>query len=74
MATTPAKPVWLLDYGAGNVRSVANAVRRLGYTLHAINSVEDFAAAEVATASAPIPSARPRTSRTACYGYSQAVQ
>jgi len=29
--------VTLLDYGAGNVRSVRNAVRRLGYTLKEVN-------------------------------------
>jgi glutamine amidotransferase/cyclase len=27
------KEVTLLDYGAGNVRSVRNAIRKLGYTL-----------------------------------------
>lgn len=32
-AAESAGTVTLLDYGAGNVRSVRNAVRQLGYTL-----------------------------------------
>ena len=28
-----SREITLLDYGAGNVRSVRNAIRRLGYTL-----------------------------------------
>ena len=32
-AADSAGYVTLLDYGAGNVRSVRNAVRQLGYTL-----------------------------------------
>ncbi len=28
-----AKEVTLLDYGAGNVRSVRNAIKKLGYTI-----------------------------------------
>ena len=30
--------VTLLDYGAGNVRSVRNAIKRLGYTLKDVSS------------------------------------
>ena len=28
------KECWLLDYGAGNVRSVRNAIKHLGYTVN----------------------------------------
>lgn len=34
--------VYLLDYGAGNVLSVANAVESLGYELHYIKNEDDF--------------------------------
>ena len=34
--------VYLLDYGAGNVRSIVNAVEAVGGTLHTIQSAEDF--------------------------------
>ncbi len=33
-----AKEVTLLDYGAGNVRSVRNAIKRLGYTIKDVGS------------------------------------
>jgi hypothetical protein len=32
-AASSAKEVTLLDYGAGNIRSVRNAIKRLGYTI-----------------------------------------
>jgi hypothetical protein len=32
-ARAAAKEVTLLDYGAGNVRSVRNAIKKLGYTI-----------------------------------------
>ena len=38
------KEVWLLDYGAGNVRSVRNAIRHLGYTVRDVASPADLAA------------------------------
>ncbi|KAJ1925824.1 Histidine biosynthesis bifunctional protein hisB [Tieghemiomyces parasiticus] len=38
--------VYLLDYGAGNVRSLVNAVHKLGYTLKTIDSAADFDKAE----------------------------
>lgn len=41
------KQVHLLDYGAGNVRSLVNAVNRLGYSLIPIQSEADFEKAEV---------------------------
>ncbi|RKP04937.1 hypothetical protein THASP1DRAFT_33242 [Thamnocephalis sphaerospora] len=34
--------VYLLDYGAGNVRSLVNAVKHLGYDMQVIQSAEDF--------------------------------
>src|SRR6056300_790073 len=38
--------VSLLDYGAGNVRSVRNAMQKLGYTVKDIKSPEDILAAK----------------------------
>ncbi|KAJ1985131.1 Histidine biosynthesis bifunctional protein hisB [Dimargaris verticillata] len=37
---------YLLDYGAGNVRSLVNAVSKLGYTLKTIETASDFEKAE----------------------------
>jgi len=34
--------VYLLDYGAGNVRSLVNAVKKIGYEIEPITCVEDF--------------------------------
>eukprot|EP00123_Amoebidium_parasiticum_P016347 comp23399_c0_seq1/m.38810 comp23399_c0_seq1/g.38810 ORF comp23399_c0_seq1/g.38810 comp23399_c0_seq1/m.38810 type:complete len:540 (-) comp23399_c0_seq1:317-1936(-) len=34
--------VWMLDYGAGNVRSVINAVQALGYTLRYVENPDDI--------------------------------
>ena len=39
--------VSLLDYGAGNVRSVRNAIRRLGYVVDDISTPEQIDAAKV---------------------------
>ena len=36
---------WLLDYGAGNVRSVENAITSLGFRVHPVKTVEDLAVA-----------------------------
>lgn len=36
----------LLDYGAGNVRSVRNAIRRLGYEIHDITRPEEIESAD----------------------------
>jgi hypothetical protein len=44
---TEGKEVYLLDYGAGNVLSVENAVKHLGFTLHRIRSAQDFKRAKV---------------------------
>jgi glutamine amidotransferase/cyclase len=44
-AASSDKEVWLLDYGAGNVRSVRNAIRHLGYTVRDVASPADLAAA-----------------------------
>ena len=38
--------ITLLDYGAGNVRSVRNAITRLGYTVRDVQSPEDILTAE----------------------------
>ncbi|KAL0054785.1 hypothetical protein WJX82_002370 [Trebouxia sp. C0006] len=40
-----ADDVFLLDYGAGNVRSVRNAVKRLGYNLRDVQHVDDISKA-----------------------------
>jgi len=34
--------VYLLDYGAGNVRSIRNAIAAVGVTVNTIESAEDF--------------------------------
>lgn len=38
--------ITLLDYGAGNVRSVRNAIRKLGYTVKDVQAAEDILTAE----------------------------
>ncbi|NIM46090.1 MAG: imidazole glycerol phosphate synthase subunit HisF [Nitrososphaeria archaeon] len=38
--------ITLLDYGAGNVRSVRNAIRRLGYDVRDVSSPEDVVKAD----------------------------
>ncbi len=38
--------ITLLDYGAGNVRSVINAIESLGETVNVVTSGEDILAAE----------------------------
>ncbi|TPX62298.1 hypothetical protein PhCBS80983_g00538 [Powellomyces hirtus] len=38
--------IYLLDYGAGNVRSLVNAVCKLGYSIRPVESVEDIDKAE----------------------------
>jgi glutamine amidotransferase/cyclase len=38
--------ITLLDYGAGNVRSVRNAIRKLGYTVKDVACPEDIEQAE----------------------------
>ena len=39
--------VWLLDYGAGNVRSIRNAIKHLGYTVRDVESPADLGKIEV---------------------------
>ena len=39
--------VHLLDYVAGNVRSLVNAIEKVGYTVEWIKSPEDIAKADV---------------------------
>jgi glutamine amidotransferase/cyclase len=38
--------ITLLDYGAGNVRSVINALESLGETVHTVNTAQDILSAE----------------------------
>ena len=38
--------ITLLDYGAGNVRSVRNAIRKLGYGVQDVNDASDIISAE----------------------------
>ena len=40
------QPITILDYGAGNVRSVRNAIRKLGYTVRDVSRPEDILHAE----------------------------
>lgn len=39
--------LYLLDYGAGNVASLANSLKKLGHEFTWISSPEDFAKADV---------------------------
>lgn len=41
--------VHLLDYVAGNVRSLANAIEKLGYTIEWIRDPKDIECAEVSS-------------------------
>ena len=43
--------VHLLDYVAGNIRSLVNAIEKLGYEVEWIRSPDDVAAAEVGASS-----------------------
>uniref|UniRef100_A0A0E0KBG4 Imidazole glycerol phosphate synthase hisHF n=1 Tax=Oryza punctata TaxID=4537 RepID=A0A0E0KBG4_ORYPU len=45
-ASADASTVTLLDYGAGNVRSVRNAIRHLGFGIRDVRSPEDILAAD----------------------------
>ena len=45
--------IYLLDYGAGNVRSLVNAVQHLGYDMQTIETAADFDKAEVFVAGLP---------------------
>merc|ERR1712157_105324 len=36
------REVWLLDYGAGNVRSIRNAIKYLGYTVRDVTEPQDL--------------------------------
>lgn len=46
--------VHLLDYVAGNVRSLVNAIEKLGYEVDWIKSPEDVSRADVSTAPHPL--------------------
>ncbi|XP_047090009.1 imidazole glycerol phosphate synthase hisHF, chloroplastic-like [Lolium rigidum] len=45
-ASSDANTVTLLDYGAGNVRSVRNAIRHLGFNIRDVRSPEDILSAD----------------------------
>lgn len=47
-STQSAKPrLYLLDYGAGNVRSLANSINKLGYEFEWVKNASDLEKAEV---------------------------
>lgn len=46
--------LYLLDYGAGNVQSLANSLTKLGHTYTWISSPDDFASATVRLVNPPI--------------------
>ena len=39
--------LYLLDYGAGNVRSLVNAITKLGYEIRPVNQPDDILKAKV---------------------------
>lgn len=43
--------LYLLDYGAGNVQSLANSINKLGHAFQWISSPADFQKATVSTCS-----------------------
>lgn len=45
--------IYLLDYGAGNVRSLANSISKIGYEFEWIKTPEDFEKAEVSITQPP---------------------
>lgn len=38
--------LWLLDYGAGNVKSLANTIEKLGFEYRWVNQPEDIDSAD----------------------------
>lgn len=70
-AAAAAREVTLLDYGAGNVRSVRNAIKKLGYSIKDVSYTRKPPAAAAATAASrvvashPHPAACPKPSRAA---------
>lgn len=47
--------LFLLDYGAGNVQSLANSIKKLGYEFKWITSSDDFHEATVSVFSIVFP-------------------
>lgn len=45
--------LFLLDYGAGNVQSLANSIERLGHSFQWISSAQDFDKATVSASLSP---------------------
>lgn len=56
--------LYLLDYGAGNVQSLANSITKLGYNFTWIATADDFHKATVS----------PQSSFTAPYAYHRICQ
>ena len=54
--------LYFLDYGAGNVRSLANSLKKLGYDFEWVTCPADF---HKATVRAPIPLPPSRSRRNA---------
>jgi imidazoleglycerol phosphate synthase glutamine amidotransferase subunit HisH len=46
--------VYLLDYVAGNVRSLVNAIEKVGYTIEWVRTPEDVEKADVSYPNIPI--------------------
>lgn len=46
MPDSSIQKVYLLDYGAGNVRSLVNAVHHLGHVITPIQTAQDFECAD----------------------------
>ena len=44
-ASSAKNPITLLDYGAGNIRSIKNAIRKLGYDIREVQSIKDIESA-----------------------------
>ena len=53
---TTAMGLYLLDYGAGNVQSLANSLKKLGYDFQWVTSADDF---HKATVRLPYVTSRP---------------
>lgn len=45
--------LYILDYGAGNVRSLANSIRKLGHDFEWVKQPSDLAKADVSTVHVP---------------------
>lgn len=57
--------LYLLDYGAGNVRSLANSIHKLGYDFEWVKDASDLEKAEVSVLSVIPPATRSSRHRAA---------